>query len=291
MALQSVFLLPFPLSVYIPTDRAPFLGRTTAAGLAFISADYRLLPPCTGHDVLEDVVDLFAFLARTPRLGSVLIDATRLAVAGSSAGGMCAFLAAIHVNPRPRAVLSIYGLGGDVFVSALPLPGHKREAAGPDFRRVTDLTCRTASHAADPALPRAEDGAVLPGIRDPRSRAVRRIPAPGQRDAGPNSAIPAHLLRPRFRHPGAPVEPAHAACASVVAARHVPGLLDRGAHTLAKRHGARAPPRGRGACGTRRSLRGCPAPRSARHLPATACHARLASRVPHSWLRGQRGAS
>ena len=121
MALQFVFVLPFLLSACILTDSAPFPGRTTAAGLAFISADYRLLPPSTGHDVLEDVVDLFAFLARTPTLGSVLIDATRLAVAGSSAGGMCAFLAAIHAKPRPRAVLSIYGLGGDDFVSALLL--------------------------------------------------------------------------------------------------------------------------------------------------------------------------
>ena len=121
MALQSVFLLPFLQSTYILTDKALFLGRATAAGLAFISADYRLLPPSTGHDVLEDVVDLFTFLARTPTLGTVLVDATRLAVAGSSAGGMCAFLAAIHANPRPRAVLSLYGLGGDVFVSVLLL--------------------------------------------------------------------------------------------------------------------------------------------------------------------------
>ncbi|KAH8977913.1 Alpha/Beta hydrolase protein [Lactarius hatsudake] len=96
--------------------------RTTTAGLAFISADYRLLPPSTGHDVLKDVVDLFAFLARTPSLGAVLIDGTRLAVAGSSAGGMCAFLAAVHANPRPRAVLSLYGLGGDLFTPHFLVP-------------------------------------------------------------------------------------------------------------------------------------------------------------------------
>jgi acetyl esterase/lipase len=117
MALQSVFLLQ---SAYTLTNRVLFLERTTAAGLAFISADYRLLPPGTGHDVLKDVVDLFAFLARTPMLGTVLLDGTRLAVAGASAGGMCAFLAAIHANPRPRAVLSLYGLGGDLFVSTHP---------------------------------------------------------------------------------------------------------------------------------------------------------------------------
>ncbi|KAI9445673.1 alpha/beta-hydrolase [Lactarius psammicola] len=96
--------------------------RTTAAGLAFISADYRLLPPSTGHDVLKDVVDLFAFLARTPTLGTMHLDGERMAVAGSSAGGMCAFLAAIHANPRPRAVLSLYGLGGDVFSPHFLIP-------------------------------------------------------------------------------------------------------------------------------------------------------------------------
>jgi acetyl esterase/lipase len=95
--------------------------RTTAAGLAFLSADYRLLAPSTGHDVLDDVVDLFAFLARTQTLGAVQIDSTRLAVAGASAGGMCAFLAAVHAKPKPCAVLSIYGLGGDVFVRSSSL--------------------------------------------------------------------------------------------------------------------------------------------------------------------------
>jgi acetyl esterase/lipase len=53
-------------------------------------------------------------------LGAVQIDGTRLAVAGASAGGMCAFLAAVHANPKPCAVLSIYGLGGNLLVSFLP---------------------------------------------------------------------------------------------------------------------------------------------------------------------------
>lgn len=101
--------------------RCQYPERTIAAGLAFISADYRLLPPSTGHDILDDVVDLFAFLARTQLLGTVQIDTTRLAVAGASAGGMCAFLAAIHAYPKPCAVLSIYGLGGNLFVCSSSL--------------------------------------------------------------------------------------------------------------------------------------------------------------------------
>ncbi|KAI0260665.1 alpha/beta-hydrolase [Gloeopeniophorella convolvens] len=90
--------------------------RTTAAGFAFISADYQLLPPGTGKEVLEDVVDLFAFLERTPSHGTVQVDATRLVTAGASAGGMCSFLAAVHASPKPCAVLSLYGLGGDLFL-------------------------------------------------------------------------------------------------------------------------------------------------------------------------------
>lgn len=87
-----------------------------AAGFAVISADYRLLSPSTGHDVLDDIVDLFAFIARTKLLGTVQVDSTRLVAAGNSAGGLCAFLAAVHANPKPRAILSMYGLGGEMFV-------------------------------------------------------------------------------------------------------------------------------------------------------------------------------
>jgi acetyl esterase/lipase len=87
-----------------------------AAGFAVISADYRLLSPCTGRDALDDIVDLFAFIAQTKQLGTVQVDSTRLATAGNSAGGLCAFLAAIHANPKPRAILSMYGLGGEMFV-------------------------------------------------------------------------------------------------------------------------------------------------------------------------------
>jgi acetyl esterase/lipase len=100
-------------------------------GIAVISADYRLLSPCTGHDVLEDVVDLFAFIARTKLLGTVQIDSTRLAAAGNSAGGLCSFLAAVHAKPKPRAILSMYGLGGEMFVSFPLLNSPQAHCASP----------------------------------------------------------------------------------------------------------------------------------------------------------------
>ncbi|TFY54207.1 hypothetical protein EVG20_g9804 [Dentipellis fragilis] len=88
--------------------------RVTSAGIAFISAEYRLIPPSTGHDILADILDLFSFLAQ-PNATTLHppLDPARLAVAGTSAGALCAYLAAAHARPAPRAVLSMYGLGGD----------------------------------------------------------------------------------------------------------------------------------------------------------------------------------
>jgi acetyl esterase/lipase len=114
--------------MHTPLTQTEISERMAAAGIAIISADYRLLSPCTGHDVLEDIVDLFAFLARTKVLGTVQIDITRLAAVGNSAGGLCAFLAAIHANPKPRALLSMYGLGGEMFVSFPVLVSPQRAA-------------------------------------------------------------------------------------------------------------------------------------------------------------------
>ncbi|KAI9058266.1 alpha/beta-hydrolase [Trametes sanguinea] len=101
--------------------------RVTNLNIAFISVDYRLIPPSTGHDILEDIQDLFRFLGddingaiqnewpAQSRLGhSFRINKHAIAVSGSSAGGLCAYLAAMHASPRPKAVLSLYGMGGDM---------------------------------------------------------------------------------------------------------------------------------------------------------------------------------
>jgi len=88
-------------------------------GYGFISADYQLLPPATGHDIVKDIRDVFSFIT-----GNAIVDKNmrikgdpdRLAVAGSSAGGLCAYLAALHASPRPKALLSIYGMGGNFLV-------------------------------------------------------------------------------------------------------------------------------------------------------------------------------
>ncbi|KAJ3835911.1 Alpha/Beta hydrolase protein [Lentinula raphanica] len=107
--------------------------RTTDAGHIFISPDYRLIPSgsTTGHDILEDVLDVFRFVANLSidvipepsdreqnpaRPLQIRVDPERIAVSGSSAGALCAYLAAMHAFPKPRAVLSMYGLGGNFLI-------------------------------------------------------------------------------------------------------------------------------------------------------------------------------
>ena len=118
--------------LYFDTRSQTCLDRATTSGYAFISADYQLMPPATGHAVTKDIQDLLRFIANTtiwfpsdPNIvnGSGLtkfsfnIDSEAIAVAGSSAGGLCAYLAAMHcVSPKPKAILSLYGQGGDFLV-------------------------------------------------------------------------------------------------------------------------------------------------------------------------------
>jgi alpha/beta hydrolase fold len=104
----------------------------TSAGYAFISADYQLLPPATGHEIAKDMQDLLKFVVETtislpsnpemvdesgPIGFAFKIDPEAIAVAGSSAGGLCAYLAAMHcASPKPKAILSLYGQGGNFLV-------------------------------------------------------------------------------------------------------------------------------------------------------------------------------
>jgi hypothetical protein len=99
------------------------------SGFAFLCPDYQLLPPATGRDVSSDIQDFLSFLGsrnitfttqvtETQSQIRYKIDADALILAGSSAGGLCAYLAAANAwHPKPRALLSLYGMGGDFMVS------------------------------------------------------------------------------------------------------------------------------------------------------------------------------
>lgn len=118
----------------------PLLGRAVDLGIAFFSPDYQLLPPGTGHDIISDILDLFSFIGNQDtifktRLGETgkeieyRIDVNAIGLAGSSSGGLCAYLAGGILQPKPKVLLSMYGMGGD-FMVWLPTPMTRLQTHG-----------------------------------------------------------------------------------------------------------------------------------------------------------------
>ena len=84
--------------------------RWTDAGYAVASVDYRLAPETPLEDIIGDARDALAWI-RGPGAGRAGIDAGRVAVAGSSAGGYLALTLGLDTEFRPEAVVSMYGYG------------------------------------------------------------------------------------------------------------------------------------------------------------------------------------
>jgi acetyl esterase/lipase len=123
-------------------------------GLVLLSADYRLAPETKIPHILDDVGDLFRWVREAgPRLLDA--DPRRVAVVGESAGGYLTLATGFRVDPRPVALVSLYGYGdliGAWYTSPSPHACHHqlrltageaaRLAAGPpisdDRRRAGD---------------------------------------------------------------------------------------------------------------------------------------------------------
>jgi len=144
--------------------------RVVAAGFAFCSPDYRLLVPSNAHDILQDIKDLFSFLeddlnrlirlhsSSTPSASSFQIDPHAIAVAGSSAGGLCCYFSAIHANPRPIAMVGLYAMGGDYLNPNYFMPKSQvffrgRELLDPqDFFELQYPLCKALNPISDSPL-------------------------------------------------------------------------------------------------------------------------------------------
>lgn len=115
----------------LPTDQ---LERLLNAKVIVVAIDYRLAPETKLPAIIEDVIDAHHWV----RDNAVRFrgDPTRIAVLGASAGGYLALMAGAHVQPRLRAVVSLYGYGdiaGDWYNRPSPfylsLPRVSREQA------------------------------------------------------------------------------------------------------------------------------------------------------------------
>ncbi|TKA75652.1 hypothetical protein B0A55_05004 [Friedmanniomyces simplex] len=142
--------LEIPLDFYLPEDakNVPVLlwfhgggllqGKRTSVAphmlnavakynIALVSADYRLAPQVGVADIYVDVKDCVAFIrSKLPSLaGEGIVDVSRLAVSGSSAGGYLAFLAGLYAEPKPKVILPIYPITdplGLFFTTSQPHP-------------------------------------------------------------------------------------------------------------------------------------------------------------------------
>jgi len=109
----------------------PITDLFLQAGWVVASIDYRLAPETKLPAIIEDVQDAWRWMGRQgPKLFG--IDPDRMAVSGGSAGGYLTLMTGFSVEPRPRALVSLYGYGDIVGPwYSRPDPFYSRQPAVP----------------------------------------------------------------------------------------------------------------------------------------------------------------
>jgi acetyl esterase/lipase len=92
------------------------------AGYVVVSIDYRLAPETKLEGIIEDLKDVFLWVAKEgPKLWR--IDPKQMAVIGHSAGGYLTLMSGFCVEPKPKALVAFYGYGdiaGDWYTKPSP---------------------------------------------------------------------------------------------------------------------------------------------------------------------------
>ncbi len=120
----------------------------TNAGYTVVSIDYRLAPETKLKEIIEDIRDAFKWVREK---GQALfnIDPDRIGVVGNSAGGYLALMSGFLVEPRPKAVISMYGYGDidgtwytrpDPFYCQQPLVEESTARAAVGIRAISEVS-------------------------------------------------------------------------------------------------------------------------------------------------------
>lgn len=139
--------------------RPPLRDALSESGYAQVSIDYRLAPETKLPAILEDVLDAFSWV-RTEGAARFGFDPARVGTMGHSAGGYLTLMTGVHVEPKPRALVSFFGYGDvaapwysrpDPFYCTRPTVeeadaraavGHAPLTDGPSSRGAFYLYCR-----------------------------------------------------------------------------------------------------------------------------------------------------
>jgi acetyl esterase/lipase len=92
------------------SPRPGLVAALAAAGAVVVSIDHRLAPETKLPDIVDDIRDAWHWV-RARGSESLGIDPSRVAIAGSSAGGYLSLMSGYALQPRPRALVSFFGFG------------------------------------------------------------------------------------------------------------------------------------------------------------------------------------
>jgi acetyl esterase/lipase len=106
-------------------------------GWVIASLDYRLAPESKLPDIISDIEDAFRWIrASGPELFQA--DPQRVAVAGGSAGGYLTLVTGYRVEPRPVALVSLWGYGDLIGPwYSLPSPHHNSKMTAAEAEEQT----------------------------------------------------------------------------------------------------------------------------------------------------------
>ena len=79
-------------------------------GYALVSIDYRLAPETKLPDLISDIEEAFRWL-QGPGTKQFHFDPSRIVVLGGSAGGYLTLVTGYRVEPKPKALVALYGYG------------------------------------------------------------------------------------------------------------------------------------------------------------------------------------
>ncbi|MER8401970.1 alpha/beta hydrolase [Mesorhizobium sp. M1348] len=128
---------------------ARVLSLAEESQFALISIDYRLAPETKLPVIASDIEAAFAWL-EAEGAKRFHLDAERIVVVGDSAGGYLALTTGYRVQPKPRALVALYGYGeltADWYTQPNPYPNYNLEQiTEEEAKEQTDGTVISDAH-------------------------------------------------------------------------------------------------------------------------------------------------